>query len=47
MEAPDRAGREEILKVHVTKKELPLGEGVSLADIASMTTGFTGYVAPP
>ncbi|KAI3959691.1 hypothetical protein MKW92_050824 [Papaver armeniacum] len=39
---PDRLGREAILKVHATKKELPLGEDVDLSDIASMTTGFTG-----
>ncbi|THG21792.1 hypothetical protein TEA_023189 [Camellia sinensis var. sinensis] len=42
VETPDRTGREAILKVHVSKKELPLGEDVGLADIASMTTGFTG-----
>ncbi|KAL4296801.1 hypothetical protein GQ457_12G028180 [Hibiscus cannabinus] len=42
VEAPDRIGREAILKVHVSKKELPLGEDVDLGDIASMTTGFTG-----
>ncbi|XP_030537384.1 phosphomethylpyrimidine synthase, chloroplastic isoform X3 [Rhodamnia argentea] len=42
VEAPDRTGREAILKVHVSKKELPLGEDVNLTDIASMTTGFTG-----
>lgn len=42
METPDRTGRESILKVHVLKKELPLGDDVELADIASMTTGFTG-----
>ncbi|KAE8039224.1 hypothetical protein FH972_011653 [Carpinus fangiana] len=39
---PDRCGREAILKVHVSKKELPLAEDVVLGDIASMTTGFTG-----
>lgn len=44
METPDRNGRESILKVHVSKKELPLGENVNLGDIASMTTGFTGYM---
>lgn len=43
MEAPDRTGREAILKVHVSKKELPLAQDVDLGDIASMTTGFTGY----
>ncbi|KAI3921201.1 hypothetical protein MKW92_052812 [Papaver armeniacum] len=42
VETPDRLGREAILKVHATKKELPLGEDVDLSDIASMTTGFTG-----
>ncbi|CAK7331304.1 unnamed protein product [Dovyalis caffra] len=42
VETPDRNGREAILKVHVSKKELPLGEDVDLGDIASMTTGFTG-----
>ncbi|KAF3439547.1 hypothetical protein FNV43_RR17825 [Rhamnella rubrinervis] len=42
VETPDRNGRESILKVHVSKKELPLGENVNLGDIASMTTGFTG-----
>lgn len=42
VETPDRTGREAILKVHVSKKELPLGDDVDLGDIASMTTGFTG-----
>ncbi|KAF9598830.1 hypothetical protein IFM89_031498 [Coptis chinensis] len=42
VEAPDRLGREAILKVHATKKQLPLAEDVDLGDIASMTTGFTG-----
>lgn len=42
VEAPDRTGREAILKVHVSKKELPLALDVNLIDIASMTTGFTG-----
>ncbi|XP_062171695.1 ATP-dependent zinc metalloprotease FTSH 7, chloroplastic-like [Alnus glutinosa] len=42
VETPDRCGREAILKVHVSKKELPLAEDVELGDIASMTTGFTG-----
>uniref|UniRef100_A0A2P2KZ20 ATP-dependent zinc metalloprotease FTSH 9ic-like n=1 Tax=Rhizophora mucronata TaxID=61149 RepID=A0A2P2KZ20_RHIMU len=42
VEPPDRNGREAILKVHVSKKELPLGDDVDLSDIASMTTGFTG-----
>ncbi|KAJ8535603.1 hypothetical protein K7X08_023323 [Anisodus acutangulus] len=42
VEAPDRNGREAILKVHVSKKELPLAQDVNLGNIASMTTGFTG-----
>ncbi|XP_047330520.1 ATP-dependent zinc metalloprotease FTSH 9, chloroplastic-like [Impatiens glandulifera] len=42
VETPDRNGREAILKVHVTKKELPLGEDIDLSAIACMTTGFTG-----
>jgi cell division protease FtsH len=42
VEAPDRYGRESILKVHVNNKELPLAEDVDLTEIASMTTGFTG-----
>ncbi|GJM86304.1 hypothetical protein PR202_ga02151 [Eleusine coracana subsp. coracana] len=42
VEPPDRFGRESILKVHVSRKELPLSKDVDLADIASMTTGFTG-----
>lgn len=42
VETPDRIGREAILKVHISKKELPLGDDVDLGDIASMTTGFTG-----
>ncbi|EFH59804.1 hypothetical protein ARALYDRAFT_479981 [Arabidopsis lyrata subsp. lyrata] len=42
VESPDKVGRESILKVHVSKKELPLGNDVNLASSASMTTGFTG-----
>lgn len=42
VETPDKTGRESILKVHVSKKELPLGNDVDLSDIARMTTGFTG-----
>lgn len=45
METPDRCGREAILKVHVSKKELPLADDVDLGDIASMTTGSTGYLS--
>lgn len=43
METPDKTGRESILKVHVSKKELPLEDDVDLRDVARMTTGFTGY----
>ncbi|KAE8666723.1 ATP-dependent zinc metalloprotease FTSH 7 [Hibiscus syriacus] len=42
VETPDRIGRVAVLQVHVSKKEIPLGEDVDLGDIASMTTGFTG-----
>ncbi|KFK34023.1 hypothetical protein AALP_AA5G091900 [Arabis alpina] len=42
VETPDKIGRESILRVHVTKKELPLGDDVNLSSIALMTTGFTG-----
>ncbi|XP_076922785.1 ATP-dependent zinc metalloprotease FTSH 9, chloroplastic-like [Bidens hawaiensis] len=42
VETPDRVGRQAILNVHVSKKELPIGNDVDLANIASMTTGFTG-----
>lgn len=42
VETPDRIGRESIINVHVSKKELPLGDDVNLSDIATMTTGFTG-----
>ncbi|GAB2274450.1 ATP-dependent zinc metalloprotease FTSH 9, chloroplastic [Dionaea muscipula] len=42
VETPDKMGREAILNVHASKKELPLGDDVDLSDIASMTTGFTG-----
>ncbi|KAK7301796.1 hypothetical protein RJT34_12671 [Clitoria ternatea] len=42
VETPDRIGREAILKVHVSKKELPLAKDIDLGDIACMTTGFTG-----
>lgn len=44
MEPPDRQGREEILTVHVTKKQLPLAPDVNLNVIAAATAGFTGYV---
>uniref|UniRef100_A0A7I4CH08 AAA+ ATPase domain-containing protein n=1 Tax=Physcomitrium patens TaxID=3218 RepID=A0A7I4CH08_PHYPA len=42
VEPPDRQGREEILTVHVTKKQLPLAPDVNLNVIAAATAGFTG-----
>ncbi|KAL8153247.1 hypothetical protein V2J09_011007 [Rumex salicifolius] len=41
-ETLDKMGRETILNVHVSNKELPLRDDVSLTDIASTTTGFIG-----
>ena len=37
---PDRAGREEILRLHARNK--PLGDDVDLATVARTTAGFTG-----
>ncbi|KAL2650750.1 hypothetical protein R1flu_018878 [Riccia fluitans] len=42
VEPPDRQGREEILQVHVTRKQLPLSSEVNLNVIAAATSGFTG-----
>ncbi|CAM6116501.1 unnamed protein product [Calypogeia fissa] len=42
VEPPDRQGREEILNVHVSKKQLPLAADVDLTVVAAATTGFTG-----
>jgi cell division protease FtsH len=42
VEAPDRIGRQKILKVHVRNRGLPLAPSVDLAQIAGMTVGFTG-----
>ncbi|KMT08488.1 hypothetical protein BVRB_6g137770 isoform B [Beta vulgaris subsp. vulgaris] len=42
VETPDKTGRKSILKVHVSKKELPLEDDVNLSDVACMTMGFTG-----
>ena len=39
---PDVKGRYEILKVHVTKKNIPLDEDVDLMAIARGTPGFSG-----
>ncbi len=40
VDRPDRAGRVDILKVHVRK--ITLAEGVDLEQVAAMTTGMTG-----
>ncbi|CAM6116603.1 unnamed protein product [Calypogeia fissa] len=40
VEPPDRQGREEILNVHVSKKQLPLAADVDLTVVAAATTGF-------
>ena len=40
VDRPDRAGRLQILKVHVAK--IRLADGVDLDQIAGLTTGFTG-----
>ncbi|KAJ7549807.1 hypothetical protein O6H91_07G070500 [Diphasiastrum complanatum] len=42
VEPPDRRGREEILRVHTVKKELPLASNVDLSLVAAATSGFTG-----
>jgi cell division protease FtsH len=42
VEPPDRQGREEILNVHVLKKQLPLATDVDINVIAAATAGFTG-----
>lgn len=42
VEPPDRHGREAILKVHISRKKLPLATDVDMNAISSATTGFTG-----
>lgn len=42
VERPDKQGREEILQVHINNRQLPLGPDVSVGQLASQTTGFTG-----
>uniref|UniRef100_A0A061R7E6 Cell division protease FtsH n=1 Tax=Tetraselmis sp. GSL018 TaxID=582737 RepID=A0A061R7E6_9CHLO len=42
VERPDKLGREEILRVHLKRRGLPLAEDVTVEHIASATTGFTG-----
>ena len=40
--APLLQGREEILRVHIERKGLPLAEDVRVGQLAAQTTGFTG-----
>ncbi|PWA57045.1 ATP-dependent zinc metalloprotease FTSH 9, chloroplastic [Artemisia annua] len=42
VETADMVGRQAILDVHVTKKELPFRGDIDPANIACMTIGFTG-----
>ena len=42
VERPDRMGREQILRVHIERRQLPLGDDVSVGAVASSTVGFTG-----
>jgi len=42
VERPDRIGREQILKVHVGRQNLPLSDDINLGSIARETIGFTG-----
>ncbi|PRW51101.1 ATP-dependent zinc metalloprotease FTSH chloroplastic isoform A [Chlorella sorokiniana] len=42
VERPDKQGREEILRVHINQRGLPLGDDVRVDQLAAQTTGFTG-----
>ncbi|KAG2484671.1 hypothetical protein HYH03_016558 [Edaphochlamys debaryana] len=42
VERPDKIGREQILRVHLQRRGLPLADDVSVPDLAALTTGFTG-----
>jgi SpoVK/Ycf46/Vps4 family AAA+-type ATPase len=42
VERPDRKGREEILRVHIRRRSLPLGADVTVESVAAATMGFTG-----
>ncbi|GBF89670.1 ATP-dependent zinc metalloprotease FTSH, chloroplastic-like [Raphidocelis subcapitata] len=42
VERPDRVGREQILRVHLQRRGLPLAPDVTPAGLAGATTGFTG-----
>ena len=35
-------GREQILRVHIERRQLPLSDDVSVGMVASSTVGFTG-----
>ncbi|GLC33743.1 hypothetical protein PLESTM_000106500 [Pleodorina starrii] len=42
VERPDKIGREQILRVHLSRRGLPLADDVSVSSLAATTTGFTG-----
>lgn len=42
VERPDKIGRDQILRVHLQRRGLPLAEDVTVENLASATTGFTG-----
>lgn len=42
VEAPDRAGREAILRVHLRNKQMPLADDSHVPTLAAATPGFTG-----
>ncbi|KAG2446832.1 hypothetical protein HYH02_008392 [Chlamydomonas schloesseri] len=42
VERPDKVGREQILRVHLQRRGLPLADDVSVGALAALTTGFTG-----
>ncbi len=42
VERPDRVGREQILRVHLQRRGLPLADDVCVSWLAATTTGFTG-----
>ncbi|GIM12948.1 hypothetical protein Vretimale_16132, partial [Volvox reticuliferus] len=42
VERPDKVGREQILRVHLSRRGLPLSDDVSVSSLAALTTGFTG-----
>jgi len=42
VERPDRTGREQILRVHIERRQLPLSDDVNVGTVASSTVGFTG-----